>query len=59
MVAKAITIRPLVRNELVACVREDAGAVGLELFARPAGVEVGTRPLALVVAVAVGLDGAE
>ena len=40
MRTKAIAIRALVGHELVARVRKDAGAVGLELLARPTGVEV-------------------
>jgi hypothetical protein len=57
MRAHAIATRPLVRDELVALMREGARAVGLEVFARPAAVEVGARLLAGLVGLAVGLDG--
>ena len=58
----AIAARPLVRDKLVAFMREGARAVGLEVFARPAAIEVGARLLAGLVGLAVGLgvlDGLE
>ncbi len=56
MRAKAIAHRPFVGYELVAFVREDTRAVGLERTARPSAVEVRAGLLARVVVLAVGLE---
>ena len=56
MRAKAIAVRPLVTDELVALVREGARAVRLELLARASGVEIRAGLLAGLVRLAIGLE---